>query len=59
MGGSKMRLNELGQSRTTVVTNGDQPRTAMTDGGGPNETETRARSTCSDTNLRFRLKIYE
>jgi len=59
LGSSKTRLKELGQLRTAAVTNGGQPRTAVTDGARPDEIETRARSTLSHTNLRLRLKIYE
>ena len=31
LGSSETRLNELGQPRTAAMTNGDQPRTAVTD----------------------------
>jgi len=31
LGSSETRLTELGQPRTAAVTNGDQPRTAVTD----------------------------
>jgi len=36
-----------------VVTDAGQPRTTVKDGGGPDETETRAGSTRSGTNLRL------
>ena len=50
-------INQAGQLHTAVTRDG-LPRTAVTNGDGQDETETRAGSTRSDTNLKLIDKIY-